>query len=190
MWTSKDILWRLLWRGDVKQIFKDFNLHATYKCAISHRKPGGLNTDNLWKLMKRAGRRDFLIFVFVPPAPFLSRFLPVLCQIARDRAEVQGWPWAVIVFFFSTNAFPFHSLFLSSLLTLCLSLGMARCTKTGDCCCCCYRVTRKVCVCVFFPSSIYVKASRKCFESLTWNVSNFLTGCPSVLFQTDIAAIS
>lgn len=143
--------------------------------------------DNLWKLMKRTGRRDFLIVVFVPLAPFLSRFLPVLCQIARDRAEVQGWPWAVIVFFFSTNAFPFHSLFLSSLLTLCLSLGMARCTKTGDCCC--YRVTRKVCVCVF-SSSIYVKASRKCLESLTWNVSNFLTGYPSVLFQTDIAAIS
>lgn len=164
MWTSKNILWRLLWRGDVKQIFRDFNLHATYKCAISHRKPGGLNTDNLWKLMKRAGRRDFLIFVFVPPAPFLSRFLPVLCQIARDRAEVQGWPWAVIVFFFSTNAFPFHSLFLSSLLTLCLSLGMARCTKTGDCCCCCcYRVTRKVCVCFFFSLFHLCQSKQKVF---------------------------
>lgn len=45
------------------------------------------NRHDIWKLMKRAKRKNFLLFVFLPLASRLPHFLPVWCQFSKDGAR-------------------------------------------------------------------------------------------------------
>lgn len=89
-------------------------------------------TADLWKWMRRAKRKKHLIYMFLPPACLLSHFLPVWCQFGTDTAR--GARMTLSCHCFPTNALltPFLS---PSFFPLCSFLGMAGCTKTGDCCC-------------------------------------------------------
>ncbi len=126
-------------------------LHPEWQCNIktcykSHKACGAKHGHKLMKINEESWEERLpylrVPVTCIPPISFSA------CLVPDWYRQSRGARMTLSCHCFPTNALPSHSLFLSFLLPLCSFLGMAGCTKTGDCCC--YRVKKKKSACVCF----------------------------------------